>query len=411
MELLKKIFFRVLLLAVIFLVANFIYEKTLWQQDLKSSDGKILTDFLNAQDSADVIYLGESSNFAVGENDTCAKNISAFTADYFPKLVFKPVHKGAIHAGVYLALLRQLKNHPRVQTVVVTLNMRSFDADWINTKLETSLMRTAVLLQKYPPLINRFLLSLNAYNRKSEKQLEQAMLAQLRNDTLQFPYKFKYTNACDWDIGMANTVYLKANKNKDSINKINLACHYIKTYAFQINPQTNSRIKDFDAIVNLCKQKSIHLVFNLLAENIVYADSLVGKDLVFLMKQNRDLLVKRYNKDGVYVVDNLEAVKGKDYIDQNWTTEHYNQCGRILVAKNLADTLKKIYAKEFREIKINYFGNINKEINMIKNRIRASDTWMKDIQRKAKENNVSADEMIELDAKYIYNTEVKSKIK
>jgi len=48
---------------------------------------------------------------------------------------------------------------------------------------------------------------------------------------------------------------------------------------------------------------------------------------------------------------------------------------------------------------------------MIKNRIRASDTWMKDIQRKAKENNVSADEIIELDAKYIYNTEVKSKIK
>src|ERR1700748_1402361 len=66
MNILKKIGVRFLFLAGIFLLANFIYKKTLWEQDLKSSDGKILTDFLNAQDSADVIYLGESSNFAVG---------------------------------------------------------------------------------------------------------------------------------------------------------------------------------------------------------------------------------------------------------------------------------------------------------------------------------------------------------
>ena len=351
MELLKKIVVRILLLAIIFLVANFIYEKSFWQQDLNSSDGKILTDFLNAQDSADVIYLGESSNFAVAEKDTCSKNISVFTADYFPSLIFRPVHKGAIHAGTYLALLKQIKNNARVKTVVVTLNLRSFDADWINTKLETSLMRTDVLLQKYPPLINRFLLSLNAYNKKSEKQLEQDMLAQLRNDTLHFSYDFKYKNAYDWNVGMANTVYLRANKNKDSIAKINLACHYIKTYAFQINTKTNPRIKDFDAIVTLCKQKNIHLVFNLLAENIEYADSLVGKDLVYLMKQNRDLLMNRYNKDGVFVADNLEVVKGKDYIDQNWTTEHYNQRGRVLVAKSLANVLKNIYPKEYIEVK------------------------------------------------------------
>jgi len=407
MNILKKIGVRFLFLAGIFLLANFIYKKTLWEQDLKSSDGKILTDFLNAQDSADVIYLGESSNFAVGVNDTCSKNISAFAADYFPSLVFKPVHKGAIHAGTYLALLKQLKNNVRVKTVVVTLNLRSFDADWINTKLETSLMRTDVLLQKYPPLINRFLLSLNAYNKKSEKQLEQDMLAQLRNDALCFPYNFKYKNAYDWNVGMANNVYLKGNKNKDSIDKINLACHYIKTYAFQINTQTNPRIKDFDKIVTLCKQKNLHLIFNLLAENVEYADSLAGKDLVFLIKQNRDLLMKRYNKDGIFVVDNLEAVRGKDYIDQNWTTEHYNQRGRILVAQNLANALKIIYPKEFEEIA----SNKEKEINAIKNRIKASDSWMNDIKRKAKENNLSIEEMIERDAKYVYETEIKFKIK
>jgi hypothetical protein len=57
--------------------------------------------------------------------------------------------------------------------------------------------------------------------------------------------------------------------------------------------------------------------------------------------------MNRYNKEGVIVVDNLELVKGIDYIDQAWTTEHYKQKGRQAIAKNLAEHLKQIYPKEF----------------------------------------------------------------
>jgi hypothetical protein len=205
------------------------------------------------------------------------------------------------------------------------------------------------MYQQYPPIINRFLLSLNAFDHKSEKEYEEQMLEQWKRDQLKFPYPFKYKNVREWDSGMANGGHLNDDGSWNTA-KIDLACHYIKAYAFQIDTLTNPRIKDFDEIVSICKGKNLNIVFNLLSENVQYADSLVGKDLIYLMRQNRDLLVKRYTQKGVLVIDNLEAVNGQDFVDQHWTTEHYKEKGRKIVAKNLAEGLRKIYPKEhFKE--------------------------------------------------------------
>ena len=84
-----------------------------------------------------------------------------------------------------------------------------------------------------------------------------------------------------------------------------------------------------------------------MAENIEKANDLVGEDLVFLMKRNRDFLVNRYHKDQVIVVDNLEDVPDMQFIDQDWTTEHYAELGRKIVAKNLADSLKQRYPQHY----------------------------------------------------------------
>ena len=416
MAILKKIALRLLLLVVIFLLVNFVYKNTLWKLDIDTYNAESLIDLLNAQDSADVIYMGESSNFTAYENDSCKKKISEFTADYFPTLVFKSVNKSAIHAGNYLALLKQVKNNRRLQTVVITLNLRSFDADWINSKLETSLQQTNVFIQTYPPIINRFLLSLNVYDKKTDEQRHKEFLTRLKHDTLKFRYDFKYKTTHEWDSAIANGTY----KNEDgswNMPKIQLACCYIKVYGFQIDTLTNPRIRDFDNIVKLCKKKNLHLVFNLLAENIQYADSLVGKDLVLLMQQNRDLLMSRYNEDGVLVADNLELVCGKDYIDQNWATEHYKQRGRISIAHNLSESLKQIYPKEYKAVKINigenwfYNYKVSKALRDIEKSIQSTPEWIENIKTKAKQRKISIDEMIKLDAIYMYNTEIKPKEK
>lgn len=150
-----------------------------------------------------------------------------------------------------------------------------------------------------------------------------------------------------WDDAMAKGSYLKPDGSWDDA-KIALACHYIKTYAFNLK-EDNTRLKDFDFIADWCEKNNIKLYYNLMAENIQYADSLVGKELVFLIKQNRDFLMKRYNKGNCTVVDNLEHVEGKEYIDQNWTTEHYSYRGRMIVAKNLAMSLRKQFNSYYKE--------------------------------------------------------------
>lgn len=349
METAKKIIPRIILLFALLIIFNLIYEHTFWKKDVVELGGELLPVLKNAQDSADVIYFAESSNWSTHKDDTNTKSISELTAEYYPSLAVRAVQKGAIHAGIYLPLIRQINDPARVKTVIVTMNLRSFDATWIHSKLETPLQRSKILYtQQNYPLLSRCLVALNGYDNKTEAQRESDMKLQWERDELKFPYPFKYRNVIEWDKGMANGGYLNADGSWD-MPRIELACHYIKTYAFQIDEKTNPRIKDFDEIVKTCKEKHLNLVFNLMAENVQYADSLVGKDLLYLIHQNVDLLMKRYNKDGVIVVNNLDLVEGIDYIDQNWTTEHYKQRGRQRIAKNLAIHLKQLYPDKFVE--------------------------------------------------------------
>ncbi|MDO8999413.1 MAG: hypothetical protein Q7W45_06580 [Bacteroidota bacterium] len=344
---LNKIFIKIGSLIVIIIGLNFIYSYTLYENDLAEKCEQII-EIQNSQASTDIFYFGESSNFNVRENDSIKKYISEITGLFFPSLKLTTINKAATHAGIYKYWIKQIDvNDHKPKAVIVTLNMRSFDAAWINSKLETQLQESIVLVQSYPNLINRFLLSLQAFDNKIEQQRESAMLKDWSTTQLKFPYTFKYKTVREWDNAMGQGSFLREDGSWDS-EKITLACHYIKGYAFNIS-ENNPRIKDFDEIANWCNKNEINLYLNLMAENIEYADSLVGKELVFLMKQNRDFLVKRYSKNNCTVVDNLEKVDGLEFTDQTWTTEHYGYKGRMIIAKNLADSLRKQFSKQYKK--------------------------------------------------------------
>jgi hypothetical protein len=334
----KKVGIRVLALVVIVALLDLIYNFTLYKKDLEEKCEQVV-ELKQKQKSTDIYYLAESSNFSTREGDSIQNSISEITNFFYPGLKITAINKPATHAGIYKHWIRQIDlgaNKPKA--IIVTLNLRSFDATWINSKLETQLQESVVLLKPYPKLVNRFLLSLNAFDNKTEKQREQEMLDDWKTTQLEFPFPFKYKTVSDWDYNMAQGTYKNPDGSWDT-KKIQLACHYVKTYAFNIK-ENNPRIKDFDFIAGWCEKNQIKLYFNLLAENLQYADSLVGKELVFLMKQNRDYLVKRYNTNNCKVVDNLELVNGIEFTDQDWTTEHYSYKGRMMIAKNLANSLK-----------------------------------------------------------------------
>ena len=345
---LKKICIRALYFLLVLTAINFIYTYTFFKKDLKDKCNQAL-EIKQTQDSTAIYYFAESSNFNARETDSIKNSTSEITNFFYPNLKITTIQTPAVHAFMYKHWLTQINTSKKLpQAIIVTLNARSFNADWINSKLETQLQESMVLLRPYPNIINRFALSLQLFDNKTDQERAKIMLTNWDTTKLIFPFEFKYKTVRQWDYTTNfENFYKNADGSKDEAKTI-LACHYIKAYALNIN-ENNPRTKDFDEIYEWCKQHKVKLYFNLLAENIQYADSLVGKELVFLMKQNRDYLIKRYSKDNCVVIDNFELVKGIEFTDQNWTTEHYSYKGRMIIAKNVAQSLKKQFGNYYKQ--------------------------------------------------------------
>lgn len=344
----KTLLARISLSILLLLVLNFIYSKWFYEADLQKHS-TLINLVREVPKNTDILYIGESSNITFRSNDIDKSPISTFLGNHYPNLNTYDITKPASHSGIYKVLLNHIPTKSEIKTVVVTLNLRSFNAQWIFSKLETPLQKSLVLLKPYPPLFNRFLLSFKAYDIKSEEERKQQFLNKWKEDEFQGSYPFPYKNVREWDYGM----HVKG--IKDSLGNIDrkqteLASHYIKAYAFQIDTLHNPRINDFNEIVRLAKERGWNLVFNLMAENTEKAAELVGTDLLYLMNQNTKLLEQYYGSKGVLVVNNLHAVENEQFIDQHWTTEHYAEKGRKTIAKNVALALKQWHGNAYEEV-------------------------------------------------------------
>ncbi len=339
----KEIAYRFVLLSVILIILNFIYSKWFYEKDLNEHSSSLIDKIRAVPNDADIIYVGESSNKTTREDDLDKRKISDFIGDYYPKLKVCDITKSASHAGIYKTLLRNIPEDNEVKTVVVTLNMRSFNAQWIYSDLETPLQKSALLLQPYPPLFNRFLLSFKGYYIKTPKENQEKIEKKWKQDEFHLPFDFKFKNVIEWNRWMAESGIKDENGNYDQ-SQTELACHYIKGYAFQIDTLKNPRIKDFNEIIDLANQRNWNLVFNLLAENTEKAEQLVGEELIYMINKNAQILQDYFSRKGVVVVNNLNVVEDEQFIDQNWTTEHYAEKGRKEIARNVAKSLKTFHS-------------------------------------------------------------------
>lgn len=344
----KKLLTRIGLVLVMLLVLNWVYSRWFYKKDLVEHSDIVEMAWQMVDDSCRIVYVAESSNNHFGDDEPNHRKISDFTADYFPTVRLGHMTKEASHAQTHYWLLKQIPATSSVETVVETMNLRSFGAGWIYSDLETALRKQLVLLGDHPPLVNRFLLAFDAYPIKTKEEWDALVMEHWKTDPLGFPYDFEWDNTHQWDSAMAWRGWHDQNGQYNP-QMTELACHYIKSYGFQITDD-NPRVKDFDAIVKLCQERGWHLVFNLMAENVDKANLLVGKDLIFLMQRNREYLINRYGHlDGVTLVDNFDLVRDAEFIDQNWTTEHYYEYGRRQIAHHLADTLRKFYPMDYRD--------------------------------------------------------------
>jgi len=334
----KKLIYKFALLAALLVLMNWIYGKFFFKDDLMKYSDEIQLSWKIAEDSCEMVYTGESSNHTFSWSDNDHRKISDFIFDNFPDIRCGDMTKDASHAEVYYYLLDNIPRTTPVKTAIVTMNLRSFGYGWIESDLETPIQKQLVLLKDYPPFFKRFLLAFKAYDIKSIDERGDAREWHRKHDKITFPYPFKYDNVDDWDYAKAHEGVIDSTGHWDQ-PMTELACHFIKNYGFIID-DNNPRVKDFDNIVKLAKKRGWRLVFNLMAENTEKAQELVGDDILYLMRQNRDYLVNRYGSiENVTVVDNLECVPDKYFIDRDWTTEHYTEPGRRTIAENVTEAL------------------------------------------------------------------------
>jgi hypothetical protein len=348
MKLKNKILFSVAALIGSLGVMNFVYSITTAEQDKIDNSPIYSVVQTGLKKNPEIIYLGESSNITYRDNDLDKRPISGILKDFYPDLEIGNLTKEASHARVYYYMLKQIPEKNSVKTVIVTLNFRSFDADWINSKLENAISKGLVMVSDGPVLYNRFRLGFKAFEHKTDRERNRKIKSIWKKDILEIPANLPYKTTAQWDSTMAYTGI----KNPDgSLNEkaTQLACNFIKNFAFLIDTTSNPRIRDFDNIVELARKRGWNLVFNLMAENVELANTLVGKELTDLMLKNKEFIKARYEKKGVTIVDNFTIVADKEFIDRDWPTEHYAETGRKQIAKNVALAIKKFHSKSFQE--------------------------------------------------------------
>lgn len=332
----KKISLKLLVLTGVLVGLDLLYYYTLYLQDIERNCS-LMEISQRAKAGVDMVYLGESSNFSCAKSDTDRRSISTTIGDSLPAHQVGDLSKAACHASIYYDILRNIPRQNDVKTAIVTVNMRSFTAEWIYSDLETALRKEQIMMKKAPVLYKRLLLAFKAYPVWTEEERSAIIRKGFKKQTFSLPHPFPYRNANEWDHGVGGS-YTLYNGMQPSADSLALACHHIKHFACELDNK-NPRIKDLDNIVRLCKKRGWQPVFNILAENVDQIDSLCGPDLLYLLERNVQYVTERYEAMGVIVVNNLHAVRDNDFFDRDFPTEHYSQTGRKAIADNV---VKKI---------------------------------------------------------------------
>lgn len=322
----------------IFAALCLIYRHFFWNQDIRKY-ARVYEQCRNVIAKNDkIVYLGESSNNTYSKYDYDKRSISDMIADYYPSIPVGSIRHDAYQAEMYYALLKSLPYNNDIETVIVTVNLRSFGINWIESDLNNSLEQTRLFLNHRPPLFNRFLMAFKGYNIQTKQ--EQTTIKEAK----------KADNE-SWVQTIKNEGVKDSNGQKDS-KKTELAVHYIDNQGLPIDTLTNPRIKDFDKIVTLAKKRGWNLIFNIVAENVDEI-AFAGERLTNIVDSNCRLLIDRYGKNDVQVVNNLCEVKSDCFFDY-WATEHYCEEGRKTIAKNVAEALRNIYSGAYVEPHYDY---------------------------------------------------------
>ena len=330
---LKKIVLKLLLLGTVLAILDIAYRYTFYESDLREGCTLMERSLKPVAEGADIAYLGESSNHAVADDEEDKHFISEMLQNLLPDNRVCNMDKDACHAGIYYDILRNIPKDNPVRMAVVTVNLRSFSAEWLYSSLEVALQKEQVFMKPAPALYKRMLLAFKGYTHWSEKEREAKVRHSLRHQSFEHP-ALPYRTAAEWDHALYDSL-AAAGADEQTIS---MATHYVKAFACQID-ESNPRIKDLDRIVDLCRKRGWQPVFLILPDNEEQMAEMVGPALVDLLRRNGDFIDRRYSPQGVTVVNCQGMVADSNFRDRDFPTEHYRSEGREAIAYALYNAI------------------------------------------------------------------------
>ena len=333
-QILKTIALKFMLLAAVLAVLDVVYRYTFYPRDLREGCTLMERSLKPVAEEADIAYLGESSNHSVAEDEDDKRFISDMLQDLLPNHRVCNMDKDACHAGVYYDILRNVPSDNQLRVAVVTVNLRSFSAEWLYSSLEVPLQKEQVYMRHAPALYKRMLLAFKGYAHWSETERESKVRRALRHQEFDRVEGVPYLTAAEWDKALYDSLTAAG---ADEVT-VSMATHYVKAFACRIDDD-NPRIRDLDRIVRLCRKRGWMPVFLILPDNEEQMAEMVGPGLVDIIRRNGNYIEQRYRQQGVLVVNCQGMVADADFRDRDFPTEHYRQAGRQAIAYAIFNTL------------------------------------------------------------------------
>lgn len=309
------IFGRVLMLMLICTSSALIYEFYFHTDVLKEEGWLKLLAERRFKEKSDVLYLSASPNQASAPDDTNRTFISQFL-EHELKMKVTAFDTGAIHAGVFLHVLKEKKEKPKF--VFVDLNLRSFGNQWIQSELENSLQRNLSYWNSNFGFWNRIQVVLKNYD---------FIPYQERKNLIYYDEKFHHLSNKHTIKTWVDSLFLADKEN-------NIGREMVRHFAFEID-NNNEMLLHYDSFFRFCEKQNIRVIATILPENTEGMKRYAGNDLPDICMKNSAFIKNYFKKHNIVILDLLSAFD-ESYFFETFPTEHYNQKGRAFIANQQA---------------------------------------------------------------------------
>jgi len=284
------------------------------------------------REKADIIYLGDSSIYAEGKDDSDHRTIAGMLRDMAPQYSLGSVTHPAYHIDIYLEFCKYITREGyRPPVIIIPINMRSFSPDWDRRPhyqyeiqkivLKGGLLKT-ILLAFYKPL------RMFKYNFFTIGQKEFM-------DSPVFYGHRQVGKVKDFN----NSSYSKYS-DKNMKNQL------IFAYMYGLSPfQQHRKLKALVETARLLKKNSIKCIFYITPIDWQTGEKYLPGEFLKQLRQNTRLIVSLLSAEGVEILDISTALPPHFFYWHLYPNEHMNQRGRMYVAEQLHLRLKHILAK------------------------------------------------------------------